>query len=504
MNRDELIADIKEAESLGDQELTLALLEKLDSLPKGRSWEDVPGEAVKNLPKSIQGVGENVINSALHPIDTTQALLDMANGLMQKALPEQITQFMPERTKRNEEKVNQIVDFYKSRYGSEEDLKNAIATDPAGVIMDLSTLVSGVQGISKATGISDFLKKKALQSEANAARTNALNAPTAAILREGQEAGYVVPPSTVNPSFMNKRLESIAGKAATGQQAAINNQDVTNALVRQELGIGADVPVRISNLDDIRRLSGQSYENVANMPTPPSLAHGYSINSSPIQSSRAVLDELKQVRNDAQGWYKAYQRSASPDDLKKYHIAEKQAENLDSILTDRAKITGNSDLMNKLYESRKRIAKTSDIENALNTATGNISAPIIGGFVDKAPKKYDGNLKTIGEFQQTFPLFMREAEKVPSPGVSKVEALAGAAMAGAGAANKGPSGLLYGGLPLVSGPVRDLILSKPYQKAFAKIPKEKSSSLLRRAASITEPEFKQLLVDLMYQAQEKK
>lgn len=92
-----------------------------------------------------------------------------------------------------------------------------------------------------------------------------LNPVKAATLAEGQAAGYVVPPSSVNPSFLNNRLESIAGKAAVGQEAAKRNQDVTNALVRRELGLPDNAPLTEKTLESVRKDAGKIYDQVSKL-----------------------------------------------------------------------------------------------------------------------------------------------------------------------------------------------------------------------------------------------
>jgi len=82
------------------------------------------------------------------------------------------------------------------------------------------------------------------------------------------------------------------------------------------------------------------------------------------------LEQLKQARNDAQGWYDAAKRSASPDDLKKARAAEAEATMLENRLEQKAIASGNNELLPRLRESRREIAKSYDVEKALNVATG--------------------------------------------------------------------------------------------------------------------------------------
>lgn len=86
-----------------------------------------------------------------------------------------------------------------------------------------------------------------------AATQQSQNSVRDATLREALEAGYSVPPATTNPSAKNVALESVAGKAATQSLASSKNQQVTNRLIRQDLGLADDVPLTPETLKSVRR-----------------------------------------------------------------------------------------------------------------------------------------------------------------------------------------------------------------------------------------------------------
>lgn len=110
---------------------------------KPQSWLKVATRGVSNLPSSIAGVAGDVVSSVLHPVDTAQGVLDLGNAALQKVLPDAIVQMMPESTRNNPAKLNAVVDFYKSRYTNPENFKEALATDPASVLADFSTVLTG-------------------------------------------------------------------------------------------------------------------------------------------------------------------------------------------------------------------------------------------------------------------------------------------------------------------------------------------------------------------------
>jgi hypothetical protein len=297
--------------------------------------------------------------------------------------------------------------------------------------------------------LASTLQRRATDKAAALASQQAKNAVRDATLQEAQKAGYTVPRSLYNPSFTSNRLESLAGKAATKQQAAAMNQDVTNTLAKQALGLPDDSALSVSTLEGIRKTASKPYQEIAAM--------------SP--QAGADLEALKQARNDAQGWFNAYNRSASPADLAKAKEFRTVADTLEKSLESHAVSANRPDLLPALADARKLIAKTYTVQRALNDATGDVSAPVIGRLFEKG-KPLSGGLETVGKFRSAFPQVSQAGAKIPAPGVSKSEALAGALLGTGGAAITGnPIGATAALLPLASHPARYLALSKAMQKA---------------------------------------
>ena len=300
-------------------------------------------------------------------------------------------------------------------------------------------------GGNKLTG---HIQRKATEKAAALASQQSKNAVRDATLQESQAAGYKIPRSLYDPSFTSNRLESLAGKAATKQQAAAVNQEITNSLAKKALGVADDTPLSISTLEGIRKTASRPYQEIAAM--------------SP--QAKLDLEALKQARNDAQGWFNAYNRSASPADLAKAKEFRSAAEQLEKTLESYAVAAKRSDLLPALVDARKQIAKTYTVQRALNDATGDVSAPVIGRLFEKGKPLSDG-LETVGKFRSAFPQVSQAGAKIPAPGVSKSEALAGALLGATGAAVTGnPVGLAAAALPLASHPARALALSKALQK----------------------------------------
>lgn len=100
-------------------------------------------KAIKNTPDSAYQMASNIYNAVRHPIDTATAVYKTAKGGVEKLIPESV---MPgERP--DEKHFDQMVEFFKQRYGGEEQLRGTIEKDPVGFLADLSTVLSGAGGV---------------------------------------------------------------------------------------------------------------------------------------------------------------------------------------------------------------------------------------------------------------------------------------------------------------------------------------------------------------------
>ena len=339
----------------------------------------------------------------------------------------------------------------------------APAAGVAGLVKNVATgLASGAVGKtveevtgSKAAGVVAGVLTPMAPSAVRALATELkLNAVARQTLEEGVAAGYVVPPSSVKPSMVSNKLESIAGKASVRQEAALRNQNVTDALGRKAIGMTDNtIPFEVA-IEDARTTAGHAYQAIANI--------------SPIASS--ALMKLREARQEATAYYKHYNRSADPASLNTAKTADARADMLERVLEREATRAGQPQLVPQLREARTQIAKTYDLERALNESNDHLDASAIGRML-KNGRPLTGELLTIGKFARAFPHVTRELSKVPASGVSGTDAFSSAVMGGLGyGAAGGPVGLLAAGLPLMRTPARNLVLSKGYQSSLLKEP----------------------------------
>jgi hypothetical protein len=117
-----------------------------------RSWTEVPGEALSNIPSSAANLAKGLYQAVTSPVQTVSGAMDVAAGGLQNALPKSVVNFVnqfetnPEAGQRAVQAANAAGGMVKERYGSVDALKNTLATDPVGAAGDLSLLLSGGAG----------------------------------------------------------------------------------------------------------------------------------------------------------------------------------------------------------------------------------------------------------------------------------------------------------------------------------------------------------------------
>lgn len=301
--------------------------------------------------------------------------------------------------------------------------------------------------------------------------------PARNTVRESVEAGYVIPPNMVEPSLKNAIIESFSGKQATSQIASVRNQKVTEKLVRESLGLADDAPLTKGALEQIRKIEGGAYKKIADLS----------------DEAAQTLEALKQARNDAQGWFNAYNRSASPADLAKAKEFRTIADSLENALEFHATAAGKEELIPALQKARQQIAKTYTVQRALNDASGTVNAKVLGRLYEKGTP-LTGGLEQAGKFASAFPSIAQAPQQMGSPAAHNLRSIASLLMGGGGAAAAGPVGLGAAALPFVTGPAsRALMFRQGAQKALVgEAPKLSKAAQL--AEMLANPEVQQMLM----------
>jgi len=207
-----------------------------DGVPVGRkrSWLDVPIEAVGNVVPSAINMASGVYEAVRHPIDTASNVLDVAAGGVYNVLPKEVVSFIdrfdsnPASKEHAIQMANAVGGMYKDRYGSEEAIKNTMATDPVGFAGDLATLFSGGAAAAGriAPGVSNALATAAKYTNPMNVLTPVAKAPFVAGAKGVDFARKVLNPKA------NALISNIEGKGP----------EILNALRAPEQFVAGSAP----------------------------------------------------------------------------------------------------------------------------------------------------------------------------------------------------------------------------------------------------------------------
>ncbi len=92
-------------------------------------------DMIRNAPRSLNAMGEDLLTAVKSPIDTANAVGNMALGAVQKLIPGEQGQ---------EAAFDAVIDDFTGAYGSIEKLNETMAQDPARVVADVWGLVTGL------------------------------------------------------------------------------------------------------------------------------------------------------------------------------------------------------------------------------------------------------------------------------------------------------------------------------------------------------------------------
>lgn len=308
---------------------------------------------------------------------------------------------------------------------------------------------------------------------------------------EATAAGYRLTPTQLGSGPVSRAMEGLSGSAKMEKLASVKNQQVTNDLTKQELSLPQDQPITVRSLENIRKQQGQAYEDVKSSvklikpdaqfkadiqglrgdftaaakdypdliknDAVENLIKSLDVNASP----RSMVELTRKLRSDATSNLKAY------DDPGKQALgfAQRNASAALEDMIDRALTSvGKTDLVQRWKDARQTIAKTHDVEAALNETTGDVSAKYLGKLLDKG-KPMSGNLGTSARAARAFEGSLRDVSKMRdqsefSYGDLLLGALGGGGMHFAGAWLGGLPGL---GLVLARPTARHLLLSRGAQ-----------------------------------------
>ncbi len=302
---------------------------------------------------------------------------------------------------------------------------------------------------------------------------NALVGQKDSVLQAGKDLGLKVPPSQVNPSFTNRVIESVGGKAATAQQASAANQDIAYSVAQREAGLQPAEAINTDNLKAARDRMAQPYRDIGALPATGPLSQP------PFGSPAKTLQDLQDARSEAKQLWNYYNRSAIPSVLREAKSASAKADNLESALEAQATAAGRPELAQALREARMGLAKNFTVERAMRGSSFDPAA--LSRLESRANVPLSGDLEKLMQMQRDFPKAMAAPQIGGSIGVNQLLPLLGGSAGGAGGAALGAmhgvpgmGGALGGAAGLILGQTippaaRSLMLSGPYQSLMANL-----------------------------------
>lgn len=300
-------------------------------------------------------------------------------------------------------------------------------------------------------------------------------------LAKAADQGYVVPPSTVNPSPTNKILESIGGKIATEQDASLRNQSITDVLMKRSVGLDEAAQMSEDVLPGLRAEAGKAYQALRNAGTLQSdVQYGKALDAISARYQGAAKSFPDLARDDVVSAVESVRKSSFDADSaidaisilrdksstafaqgnkalgKAYREISSALEaaierNLSSRGADAAKLLG------EFRQARQLIAKTYTAEKALNQSAGSFNAAKLAADLAKG-KPLSDEAKKVAEFAQAFPKAARLV--LDSGSVRNTDVILGA---GTAALSREPTYLLY---PFARQAVRNALLSETGQRVL--------------------------------------
>ncbi len=280
---------------------------------------------------------------------------------------------------------------------------------------------------------------------AGLATTQAQNAVRDATIKEAQAAGYSLPPTQINPAnpgVINSALEGFSGKIQTAQKAGIKNQEITDSLAKQALGVPDNVPLTNSTLDAIRSQAGEAYKAVAQAgPIRADQQFGRDVSgivsnyrqvakdfpsqanpqieslladiSKPGFDSKSAVELIKRLRSSGFDNIRGNQEPATKA-LGQVQIGVQNA--MEDLIDRNLAAKGMNDLVPAYQQARQLIAKSYTVQNALEDSTGKVVASKIGRDFTKG-RPLTGELATIGRTAEAFPRALQNVNS-SMPGIS--------------------------------------------------------------------------------------
>jgi hypothetical protein len=301
----------------------------------------------------------------------------------------------------------------------------------------------------------------------------ARNAVRDLTIRQAQQEGFVVTPGSVTPSTQNVLLERLAGKTRTQQEAASQNQQVTDRLSRRALNLPENAPLTRANMRDIRAQEYQrgyeplnqigpvrtdtqfqtALDDVLNAYTGPGRSFP---NAIPQPVAELVQNyRLGQFNSaDAVGATRTLREAARANMARgnnELGLAQRAISNALEDQIERSLAQANNPnaqaMLEQFRASRQRMAISHSVENAIVEGGGSVNARQLANDLQTRGRYFSGDLDLIARFANIARPVMTPPGTMGTPGAGTMFAPTVGGGIGAGTAallNLGPAGASAG------------------------------------------------------------
>jgi hypothetical protein len=320
-------------------------------------------------------------------------------------------------------------------------------------------------------------------------------------IRQAQAEGYRTTPGSVTPSAQNVLIERLAGKTRTQQEAAIQNQQVTDRLARRAVGIGETDDLTSANMQQIRRDEyargyeplnrigavqadqqfNQALDNVLAAYTGPGRSFPGAI-PQPVQdlvqsyrvgqfNSADAIAATRTLREQARNNIRAGGDNAAVG------LAQRAISNaLEDQIERSLQAAGNPNsqaMLAQFRASRQRMAVSHAVEDAIVEGGGSVNARQLANDLQTRGRYFTGDLDLIARFANIARPVMVPPGTMGTPGAQTILGTVSGGLGGAGGyALGGAPGMAAGGVAgaiapqAISAAARNYLLS-PFAQARA-------------------------------------
>lgn len=292
-------------------------------------------------------------------------------------------------------------------------------------------------------------------------------------IRQAQQEGYLTTPGSVTPSAQNVMIERMAGKTRTQQEAAVQNQQVTDRLARRAVGIGENEPLTRANMRDVRTQEYQrGYEPLnrigpvqADAQFNTALDDVLTAYTGPGRSFPGAIPQPVQdlVNNyrvgqfnsaDAIGATRTLREAARANMARgdnELGLAQRAISNaLEDQIERQLAQAGNPNtqaMLDQFRASRQRMAVSHAVEDAIIEGGGSVNARQLANDLQTRGRYFTGDLDLISRFANIARPVMVQPGTMGTPGAQTVLGTVSGGLGGAGGyALGGAPGMAAGGV----------------------------------------------------------